>query len=299
MRAGGLSTWGARAMIKFSYTHLLDVFWAQAPDLLQQQCGRLLPDLASAWGRIDVLEWAVERAFPLDGATEEAMDDASRHGHVDVLEWWKTRSGREPLYSDHALLSATLKGQIAVVRCGHAVSLIAQIRWWASSGLPLRIGRVLDYASMRPAPDMLEFWTRSGILEAEAERTPVSPVAHRTLRSRTPSDEDGLSNSRRAPGVEACAVSRYYSKSALTTISASINAVSKLDWWRASPYPLDFNKGVLLDATRMGRIDALEWWFNSGLELRCVHAPLTRLTRQLPLVRHRLRDRGCGRGAAR
>lgn len=117
---------------------------------------------------------------------------------------------------------------------------------------------------------MLEFWTRSGILEAEAERTPLTPVAHRTLRSRTPSDDDGLSNSRRAPGVEACAVSRYYSKSALTTISASINAVDKLNWWRASPYPLDFNKGVLLDATRMGRIDALEWWFNSGLELRFV-----------------------------
>lgn len=84
MRAGGLSTWGARAMVKFSYTHLLDVFWSQAPELLQQRCARLLPDLASAWGRIDVLEWAVARGFPLDGATEEAMDDASRHGHVDV-----------------------------------------------------------------------------------------------------------------------------------------------------------------------------------------------------------------------
>ena len=84
MRAGGLSTWGARAMVKFSYTHLLDVFWSQAPELLQQRCARLLPDLASAWGRIDVLEWAVARGFPLDGTTEEAMDDASRHGHVDV-----------------------------------------------------------------------------------------------------------------------------------------------------------------------------------------------------------------------
>jgi hypothetical protein len=77
--------WGARVMIRFSFIHCLDFFVKRDPRQLRQLCGQLLPVVASAWGRVDVLKWATESSFQLrpDAATTaEAMDDASRHGQV-------------------------------------------------------------------------------------------------------------------------------------------------------------------------------------------------------------------------
>lgn len=77
--------WGARVMIRFSYLHLLNFFLKTDPEQLTQQCHTLLPVVASAWGRVQVLRWATESEFRLrpDRSTmAEAIDDASRHGQV-------------------------------------------------------------------------------------------------------------------------------------------------------------------------------------------------------------------------
>lgn len=53
------------------------------------QCRQLLPVVASAWGRTEVLQWAIlDEDGPKLGTEmtreimEEAVDDASRHGQV-------------------------------------------------------------------------------------------------------------------------------------------------------------------------------------------------------------------------
>ena len=86
--AAGHSTftqWGARVMIRFSYLHVLGFFLRTDPDQLRQQCENLLPVVASAWGRVNVLRWATESEFrlrPDRRTTAEAIDEASRHGQV-------------------------------------------------------------------------------------------------------------------------------------------------------------------------------------------------------------------------
>ena len=77
--------WGARVMIRFSFLHVLDFFLKTDPRQLREQCGILLPKVASAWGRVEVLKWATQSEFrlrPDRQTTAEAMDDASRHGQV-------------------------------------------------------------------------------------------------------------------------------------------------------------------------------------------------------------------------
>lgn len=116
------TTWSCRAMLRFAYVYLLDFFLKEEPAALLRICSYLLPTVASAWGRVSVLDWAIKRdlegrrQFPFDQAgIREAMDEASRHGHVDVLEWWRTKSGCELQYSEDALSSATFTRQIDVL----------------------------------------------------------------------------------------------------------------------------------------------------------------------------------------
>jgi hypothetical protein len=72
-------------MLRFAFIHVLDYFLKHDPAQLHRECCTLLPVVASAWGRVNVLEWAQQSAYRLDpdpSTTEEAIDDASRHGQV-------------------------------------------------------------------------------------------------------------------------------------------------------------------------------------------------------------------------
>ncbi|GAA5985817.1 hypothetical protein JCM11641_006217, partial [Rhodosporidiobolus odoratus] len=112
-----------------------------------------LPVVASAWGRKDVLEWALAREGgmrPDARTTAEAVDEASRHGQVDMLDFW-LNSGLPLHYSEAALSSATIKRQVPT------------LEWWKKSGLKLKIGNVLDFASMEGSDVCLEWWSQSGL----------------------------------------------------------------------------------------------------------------------------------------
>ncbi|GAA5991281.1 hypothetical protein JCM11641_000411, partial [Rhodosporidiobolus odoratus] len=115
-----------------------------------------LPVVASAWGRKDVLEWALAREGgmrPDARTTAEAVDEASRHGQVDMLDFW-LNSGLPLHYSEAALSSATIKRQVPTLEC------------WKKSGLKLRIGNVLDFASMEGSDEVLVIATRYARVEA-------------------------------------------------------------------------------------------------------------------------------------
>ncbi|WAQ84912.1 hypothetical protein PtA15_5A485 [Puccinia triticina] len=173
-----LSTWGARVMVRFGYIAMLDYLLSVEPDQLHQICDNLLPDVASAWERVNVLEWALHGGFGLQAdASESAINEASLNGHVAVLEWWKnsglalkignamdyaslesttislewwTRSGLEGKYSRMALLNATNQGHLKV------------LDWWLNSGLQLVYDKeILVGATKYGKVESLEWWFNS------------------------------------------------------------------------------------------------------------------------------------------
>ncbi|GAA5983694.1 hypothetical protein JCM10908_000383 [Rhodotorula pacifica] len=145
--------WGARVMLRFAFVHTIDYLFREDEHQFRTQCEHLLPVVASAWGRRDVLEWAKESPFRLNPDPRimaEAIDEASRHGQVEMLDFW-LNSGLPLHYSDAALLSATFMGQVGA------------LEWWKKSGLPLKIGNVLDFASMEGSTVCLDWWKNSGL----------------------------------------------------------------------------------------------------------------------------------------
>lgn len=151
------SQWGSRVMLRFGYTGMLEWFRSEEAAQLHRTCDDLLPIIASAWGRVNVLRWALDSGFgvrphvsPSATNQESPMDVASTDGHVETLEFWRT-SGLPLVYSELALNGATRYSEFAC------------LEWWKTSGLPLKIGNVLDYASMDQSAQTLGWWARSGL----------------------------------------------------------------------------------------------------------------------------------------
>ncbi|KAI5854648.1 hypothetical protein BZA05DRAFT_246894 [Tricharina praecox] len=157
--ASKLTKFGAKAMIRFSYTHLLTFLRttrASEFTAIFSEPSCQIPVLASRFGQTKVLSWwldasdaASPNALPRD-YDEEPLDEASRKGHIHVLQWWKTSklSLRYGLVMDVASAS----GQLPV------------LEWWKNSGLPLEYDRhALRSASYRGEVEVLEWWKRSGL----------------------------------------------------------------------------------------------------------------------------------------
>lgn len=78
--------WGARVMLRFALVHTIEELFRVEESQFRRQCEHLLPVVASAWGRRNVLEWAKESEFKLNPDPRimaEAIDEASRHGQVE------------------------------------------------------------------------------------------------------------------------------------------------------------------------------------------------------------------------
>ncbi|GAA96716.1 uncharacterized protein L969DRAFT_54643 [Mixia osmundae IAM 14324] len=236
--------WGTRVMIRFGYIHLLEALRTAQPDRLRARCHVLLPELASAWGRTIVLEWAKEHQVGMQDITPGTMDEASRHGHVETLKWWKD-STLPVRYSEHALLSATIKRQIAV------------LEWWRRSDLPLLIGNVLDLASMEGSTVVLDWWAKSG-LECKYSK---SALYHLSCRGNI-----DLLNWWRS--------SRFrliYDKDVLVGATKH-GQTDALQWWHESGLPIQFRffdiEEALEDAVAgpEGRAASLAWWTRRGFD---------------------------------
>ncbi|GAA5997630.1 hypothetical protein JCM11641_006942, partial [Rhodosporidiobolus odoratus] len=71
--------WGARVMIRFALIPALEKLWTGEKRQFEERVEELLPVVASAWGRKDVLEWALAREGgmrPDARTTAEAVDEA-------------------------------------------------------------------------------------------------------------------------------------------------------------------------------------------------------------------------------
>lgn len=82
-----LSSWGSRAMIRFGYVHILAFLYASLQKQLLRSAGSLLPTVASAWGRVDVLQWAKLHHWQwLQDPKPDPINEASRHGQTQALD---------------------------------------------------------------------------------------------------------------------------------------------------------------------------------------------------------------------
>ncbi|KAK4701266.1 hypothetical protein P7C70_g4967, partial [Phenoliferia sp. Uapishka_3] len=250
VRAGHstFTQWGARVMIRFEYLHLLEYFQEKDPKQLRRQCYSLLPVVASAWGRVEVLRWATTSEFKLRpdrSTTAEAMDDASRHGQVQVLEFWKN-SGFPLHYSEHALSSATFQCELG------------SLEWWRRSGLSLKIGNVLDFASREGSTTCLNWWSHSGL------PAPYSKVAlYHLSKTGNITLLDWWKSSRHP---------LLYDKEVLI-VATRHGQTSVLTWWKESGLDIEYRffdiEEALEDSVaRQGRDDAEAWWqVNAGYDV--------------------------------
>ncbi|GAA5850325.1 hypothetical protein JCM8547_001832 [Rhodosporidiobolus lusitaniae] len=239
--------WGARAMIRFSFVKTMDILLKNDEKQFRERCNELLPVVASAWGRGDVLQWAKNGRFrlrPDPKTTAEAIDEASRHGQVEMLDFW-LESGLPLHYSEAALSSATIKRQLGT------------LEWWKNSGLPLKIGNVLDFASMEGSTVCLDWWASSGL-----------PCRYSKAALYT------LSKSSNLPLLTWWRNSRFplaYDKEVLV-IATRYARTDVLDWWATSGLDVEFRffdieealEDCVADEEGKGRVQ--RWWEGRGYD---------------------------------
>ncbi|SGY22806.1 BQ5605_C019g08860 [Microbotryum silenes-dioicae] len=249
------SQWGTRVMIRFGYIHVLEYLLQHDPHQLRGQCRRLLPVVASAWGRVNVLQWAREGAYGLDPDSTtiaESMDEASRHGQVAALDFWKD-SGLTPSYTEAALLSATIQRQKA------------SLEWWRNSGLDLKIGPVLDYASKEGTLEYLDWWANSGL------PCPYSKAALRYISQ--------MGNIALLDWWKHSRFKMDYDKDVIL-IATRYGQTRSLTWWLESGLDVEyrfFDIEEALEDSVMGKDESQKWWEGLGYDVGMSQTEWTRV----------------------
>lgn len=192
---------GANAIVRLGYIHILDHLRRHERATFDRLYGggnnsKCIPLRASASGRTEVLAWWRSQNDILKVYGDECIDEACRHGQLDVLDWWwsNTLPNHLPPSQSRSLSSSSLSSILstasapaastsslssspqppsspplymlyteAALENASARGHIHVLKWWAQSGLPLRVGRVMDLASKTGHTNVLEWWLRSGI----------------------------------------------------------------------------------------------------------------------------------------
>lgn len=189
---------------------------------------------------------------------------ASRYGQTKVLDWWLANSSPDtppahlaplptsnsvplpPLYrryDEGALNQASWKGHIHV------------LQWWKDSGLPLRIGDVMDWATIGGHISVLEWWKHSG------ENTNIMHRDALCIASTRGKIEflEWFRNS----GLQLT-----YGNDILSIITKK-NKPESLEWWAKSGLRIEYAISdiweAIEDATTKGD-EARDWWVARGVQ---------------------------------
>ncbi|KDQ27613.1 hypothetical protein PLEOSDRAFT_1104295 [Pleurotus ostreatus PC15] len=245
---------GVVAAVRFGYVHVLEFFLSHHHDMfLSLFSGDIIPIKASRHGRIGVLSWW-KHGFqkhpdlippPKAGSISEAVDGASRNGQIVSLEWW-LHSGLPFEYSDAALEHASAKNQVAV------------LEWWKQmskkTGMPLKIGRVMDAASTAGHVPVLEWWAASQ-LDFKYDRYALHQAS---CHGRVDVLDWWLGS-----GLQL-----VFDQDVLTGATRH-NRADVLEWWDKSGLPIQYRmcdiEEALEDAIG-GGAQARAWWKRKGVD---------------------------------
>lgn len=168
---------------------------------------------------------------------------ASRYNSPKVLEWWKSTTPLADLsYSESCLDAASSSG--------HTEAL----DWWKSSGLPLKIGRVMDFASDEGDVRVLEWWRNSGL------KFKYSKFA---MRHASQNGHINVLDWWLNSGLQL-----FYDAGCLD-YATRFNRVAVLEWW--------FSRGLMIEYRIMDIEEALgeavvggnecrNWWVEKGID---------------------------------
>ncbi|KAK7054900.1 hypothetical protein VNI00_003363 [Paramarasmius palmivorus] len=235
---------GAEVAVRFGYVNVLEFFLSHHHDIfLSVFQGDIIPIRASRHGRTAVLSWW-KHGFeqhpdlvpkPKPGSIADAIDSASRAGQIASLDWWQS-CGHPLEYTEAALEYASAKNQIAVLEWWKQTSLV--------TGMPLKIGRVMDMASTAGHVEVLEWWATSG-LEFKYDR---HALQHASCHGRV----DVL----------------QWWLDALTGATRH-NRAEVLEWWDKSGLPVQYRmcdiEEALEDAIGGGEATR-RWWKRKGVD---------------------------------
>ena len=238
---------GTTLTVRFGYIHVLDVllhsYRSHFPSWFADD---IIPIIASHYGRTGILTWwkhAVDAQMlpkPKPSSISEAIDGACRNGERSSLDWWIT--SKFPLeYTDVALESASAKNHVHI------------LEWWKRSGLPLKVGRVMDMASSAGHVDVLEWWMHSQ-LEFKYDR---QALHHASMHGKVDVLQWWLES-----GLQ-----MIFDPEALT-LATRHNRPEVLEWWDRSGLPAQYRicdiEEALEDAIGGGEA-AREWWRKKGV----------------------------------
>lgn len=248
------TTIGADLIVRFEYINILEFLLSQHRDIfLSIFKDDFIPIKASHYGRTSVLSWwkhgfeqhpdLVPRPKP--GSIAEAIDGASRNGQVTSLDWW-INSGLPLEYTETALEYASAKNRIAV------------LEWWKRqnqlTGLPLKIGRVMDMASTAGHVEALEWWATSQF-EPKYDR---HALQHASCHGKIEVLQWWLGS-----GMQL-----IFDQDALTGATRH-NRPEVLEWWNNSGLPIQYRmcdvEEALEDAIGGGE-KARQWWKTKGVD---------------------------------
>ncbi|KAF8451499.1 hypothetical protein BGX38DRAFT_1269301 [Terfezia claveryi] len=189
---------------------------------------------------------------------------ASRYGQTTVLDWWLANTSPDPppahfpplptpnslplpplyrKYDEGALNQASWKGYIHV------------LQWWKDSGLQLRIGDVMDWATVGGHISVLEWWKHSG------ENTNIMHRDALCIASTRGKIEflEWFRNS----GLQLT-----YGNDILAIITKK-NKPESLEWWAKSGLRIEYAISdiweAIEDATTKGD-EARDWWVARGIQ---------------------------------
>ncbi|KAG6841384.1 hypothetical protein C0991_011724 [Blastosporella zonata] len=245
---------GAVLAIRLSYVNVLEYFLSAHHSIFLSIFKEdLIPIKASRHGRTDVLSWW-KHGFeqhphlippPTPGSAAEAVDGASRNGQVASLDWW-ANWGQSMEYTEAALEQASAKNRIPV------------LDWWLRqhklTGIPLKIGRVMEMASTAGHVQVLEWWAASR-LEPKYDQ---HAMQHASCHGKVEVLEWWLRS-----GLQV-----KFDQDALTGATRH-NRPEVLEWWDKSGLPIQFRmcdvEEALEDAIG-GGAEARAWWKRKGID---------------------------------
>ncbi|BFZ54864.1 hypothetical protein PYCC9005_001901 [Savitreella phatthalungensis] len=166
---------------------------------------------------------------------------ASRFNSPAVLEWWKLNFSQR-IYDESCLEAASASGNLDA------------LEWWRSSGLPLRIGRVLDFASDEGHVEVLDWWKSSGL------KYKYTKFA---MHHASQNGHVNVLNWWLESGLQL-----FYDRGCLD-LATRFNQVAVLEWWRTCGLVIEYRimdiEEALGEALVAGN-DCRNWWIEQGID---------------------------------